>query len=304
MESEKFKQSLFEETTVYFEEEEANAPPPKEVESEDKKKKMKNKTLDKMIKPANETEGNSTAILEEERPLPSPYLPDAIPLFLLFLFVAGLILYQLMCRWFVWFKVGLAKESFVAFNNEKVMTQYEQTSAIIPGLTFAFVIVNPHKGKDDLVLVYKNALTDQFEFAFQKQTYEFLKPEEYKKEYFVSERGNDAVYQDDDDVAAKLEKETRDADLIATAQRLGFVRLVVAKVDSSIASYLNSKGVSSAEELDLKRSKFGRNSLVVPQPPFAEILKSQLLMPLSVFQIFSALLWAVDEVGAPLNELD
>lgn len=55
------------------------------------------------------------------------------------------------------------------------------------------------------------------------------------------------------------------------------------------------RGFRSQEAKEAARIRFGDNEFNVRQPTFADLYKKQLLSPLCVFQLFSVLLWCLDE---------
>jgi len=54
-------------------------------------------------------------------------------------------------------------------------------------------------------------------------------------------------------------------------------------------------GFQNPDKLEQARIRFGENQFNVKQPDFLELYKKQLLSPLCVFQLFSTLLWVLDE---------
>ena len=55
------------------------------------------------------------------------------------------------------------------------------------------------------------------------------------------------------------------------------------------------RGFQTADKLELAKIRFGNNLFNVKQPDFVSLYKKQLLSPLCVFQLFSVLLWCLDE---------
>lgn len=230
-------------------------------------------------------EADKNATSSEERPLPSAYLPDALPMFLLFLVITGTGLHFLMCRWFVWWQVW---------------TEYEPVTGNELGENlFVHVIPLPHRGKPSLCPVMKNKTTGEMEFVFQRQTYVWVRPQDFSSDQVerllvLGESANDDASFGNQLVDAPQSNTTSEF-CMSLANTKGFIRLMLAKTNEPISFYLKSEGIPDESTLQLVRSRFGFNTLAVPQPPFLELLKAQLLMPLSVFQVFSALLWAIDE---------
>lgn len=60
-----------------------------------------------------------------------------------------------------------------------------------------------------------------------------------------------------------------------------------------VTSYLNSTGLDPADVAAL-RDRYGANQISLPPPRFITLLFEQMLSPLAVFQVFSALLWFLD----------
>lgn len=218
---------------------------------------------------------NATA--EPERKLPSPYLPEALPLFLFLLVSSATGLYFLMRQWFVWFVVWM--------EYEPVSPQHQQQQS--EGEWFVHVVPLPNRGKPMLC-----SLVHRSKFEFQRQTYVWVKPGgKVESGEMLLVEGEEAIGGGDESLAVTS------ATTAAVADRVGFFRVLLAKANLPIKEYaLQARtGITSESSLLEKKSKFGLNTLAVPQIPFVDLLKTQLLMPLSVFQIFSAMLWAVDE---------
>ncbi|KAH9255129.1 hypothetical protein BASA81_006888 [Batrachochytrium salamandrivorans] len=219
---------------------------------------------------------NINATTDSERKLPSPYLPEALPLFLFLLVSSATGLYFLMRQWFVWFVVWMEYEPVS-------LPQQSQSE----GDWFVHVVPLPNRGKPMLCpLVHKS------KFEFQRQTYVWIKPGgELENGEMLLVEGEEAIGGGDESLAVTS------TSTAAMADRIGFFRVLLAKANLSIKEYASQAqtGITSESALLEKKSKFGLNTLAVPQIPFIDLLKTQLLMPLSVFQIFSAMLWAVDE---------
>lgn len=69
-------------------------------------------------------------------------------------------------------------------------------------------------------------------------------------------------------------------------------------VSSPIGSYLSAPGLAASEGTDAPgtlRTRFGRNDFEVPVPTLRVLYTEQLLGPVTQFQLFSALLWVMDE---------
>lgn len=253
-----------------------------EEDSAIKSRHVSSRSEDATINETKPKLGSSANNTLPERPLPSVYLPDALPLFLLLLVLSATCLHYLLGRWFVIYKV---------------FTEYEpEERGMVPG-AFVHVVPQPHRGKDAICPIVVNEVTGELEFSFQRQTYVWIPAEGLKKlseRLFVSGESarDDAIDADDEDLLASQLTSSAAMDL---AQRRGYIRIMLAETSQNISYYLSAQGITNDVSLKMIRSRFGPNTLSVPQPPFSELLKGQLLMPLSVFQLFSALLWAVDE---------
>ena len=75
----------------------------------------------------------------------------------------------------------------------------------------------------------------------------------------------------------------------------GEVREVQTPVAEPLASYLQPTRGMSAGGVAASTSRFGDNSLRVPLPTFLKCYKEQLMSPVCVFQVFTTLLWLLDE---------
>ncbi|KAI9681590.1 MAG: hypothetical protein M1829_000787 [Trizodia sp. TS-e1964] len=63
----------------------------------------------------------------------------------------------------------------------------------------------------------------------------------------------------------------------------------------SIASFQNSRGLTSAEEVERLQHYYGENNFDIPVPSFSELFKEHAVAPFFVFQIFCVGLWMLDE---------
>jgi len=61
-----------------------------------------------------------------------------------------------------------------------------------------------------------------------------------------------------------------------------------------LKEYAEAKGLESENELDLQQAIFGLNNFNLPRPSFFEIYGEQCTRPIVIFQLFCALLWALD----------
>jgi cation-transporting ATPase 13A1 len=75
----------------------------------------------------------------------------------------------------------------------------------------------------------------------------------------------------------------------------GEVREVATPVDNALSSYLKATRGMSPHAVASCVSRYGDNSLRVPLPTFLQVYKEQLMGPVTVFQVFTVLLWLMDE---------
>eukprot|EP01043_Picozoa_sp_COSAG02_P056208 COSAG02_NODE_6633_length_3447_cov_1.854241_1_plen_301_part_10 len=66
-------------------------------------------------------------------------------------------------------------------------------------------------------------------------------------------------------------------------------------VDRPLHEYHEASGLSAKAEVDAARELYGPNRFELPSPTFLPMFKKQLSQPLSVFQLFSVLLWCLDD---------
>jgi manganese-transporting P-type ATPase len=75
----------------------------------------------------------------------------------------------------------------------------------------------------------------------------------------------------------------------------GVLTLTASPIKLAINQYLNATGLKSEAEVQSMLEKFGKNHLAVPIPSFLDLLAQQMVSPLTMFQIFCAILWLLDE---------
>ena len=148
----------------------------------------------------------------------------------------------------------------------KVLLRYTPTGVLSPGVT---LLVEPpeHQGKPTLVCVtaFKRAgagAEDGLFFMFQRQRYE-------------------------------LERGAPDGGAAAWS-----VNQLPYPIAEPLAHYLGASGLRASDAVDAPgtlRARFGRNDFNVPVPTLPELYIEQLLGPVTQFQLFSALLWVMDE---------
>jgi len=64
--------------------------------------------------------------------------------------------------------------------------------------------------------------------------------------------------------------------------------------DLHIEDYIQDEGLQDQEDMDIQLDTFGPNKFELPKPTFIEVYKEQIMRPIVVFQVFCALLWALD----------
>ncbi|ETV84154.1 hypothetical protein H257_03440 [Aphanomyces astaci] len=72
-------------------------------------------------------------------------------------------------------------------------------------------------------------------------------------------------------------------------------RKLKAPVTATVATYVNATGVASDAAYNRMLDLYGHNEFSIPQPTFIKMYQEQLVEPLTVFQIFSVLLYMLDE---------
>jgi cation-transporting ATPase 13A1 len=84
----------------------------------------------------------------------------------------------------------------------------------------------------------------------------------------------------------------------AAADECWAVRQLPYRVSEPLTFYLSARGLGAADAVDAPgtlRSRFGANDFHVPIPRLRDLFVEQLLGPVTQFQLFSALLWVLDE---------
>ena len=194
---------------------------------------------------------------DDERPLPSVYLPSAFSCCVLFMAVTLHSLFYLGCHWSVTFTARAL---------------YTDAGEAEEG---AYVQIQPkeHRGKAALVRMVRSARTGRLTFEFQRQKFEYYEAHELRR---LKQKGEDVE-----------ELEGGDAEN-------GAVRLISCPIGEQLGSYIDSKGLKKQEEVDSRKDHFGENRLAIKQPTFVELMVDQLLSPIAVFQVFCSVLWLLD----------
>ena len=150
----------------------------------------------------------------------------------------------------------------------RVLVNYVEADEVKPGNVLMFCPM-PHQGKAEIVDVRELEISDpkapggrrkMLWTVFQRQRFE----------YVTTEVGGDGKVR-------------------------GEVREVQTPVAEPLASYLQPTRGMSAGGVAASTSRFGDNSLRVPLPTFLKCYKEQLMSPVCVFQVFTTLLWLLDE---------
>eukprot|EP01031_Cornospumella_fuschlensis_P038870 gene38870-47281_t len=143
----------------------------------------------------------------------------------------------------------------------KAATLFKPASKVEEG---CFVLIKPpaNRGSPALVMVQKGA-NQQLFVDFQRQKYLF----------------------------------TPSARLGEGAKKYpnGIFTLTAYPIALPLSQYLQTTGISGDAEVLKLTERWGKNHLAVALPSFVELLQTQLLSPLAIFQVFCALLWLLDE---------
>jgi cation-transporting ATPase 13A1 len=200
---------------------------------------------------------------DDERPLPSPYLPSAFSCAALFLLMSFHALFHLMCHWSVPFKASAL---------------FSSATEVREG-AYVQVIPSEHRGKPALAMLISSHRTGRLTFEFQRQKYEYYADHELRRLRSSATEGGTG---------------TADFDDLVGESGYGAVRLIKCPMDSKLGHYTSARGLKTPEDVSSRTEHFGQNVLDVKQAKFHELLIQQLLSPISVFQIFCSLLWLLD----------
>jgi len=191
-----------------------------------------------------------------EEPLPSTRAPNEWAAAALLLSACAHVLFYLICHW---------KVNFCA------SVRYRHAESVGNGCWFQ-VTPHAHRGKAALVPGWRAELSGRLCVEFQKQRYEFWGPEDEPDDYDPDVKPLDG----------------------GEIEGPGELRLVECPIDKPLSEYLAARGLGEVEVEDL-RAQFGHNNMDIPAPSFWACYKEQLVSPLVIFQIFVALLWAMDD---------
>uniref|UniRef100_A0A7S1J4X1 P-type ATPase A domain-containing protein n=1 Tax=Eutreptiella gymnastica TaxID=73025 RepID=A0A7S1J4X1_9EUGL len=151
----------------------------------------------------------------------------------------------------------------------KAATLYKKANSLQAG-HHVLVEPLPNRGQPAMCEITRSARTGRLCFEFQRGVYEFIS-------------------------VAEAEALGPDELTGAGSKDLGAIVGVKYPVDLPIREYRSSQGVATADDADARRETFGINRLSIAQPRFLELLRSQLLSPIAMFQLFTAILWLLDE---------
>ena len=129
--------------------------------------------------------------------------------------------------------------------------------------TSVLIVPPDNRGTAEFVAIKKSAHTDALQVEFQRQTYLYTS-------------------------ASKLGGASKKFPN-------GLFRLSTCPIDKALSFYTESKGLTQENEVERTLERWGKNQTSIQTPSFFNLLQSQLLSPLAIFQVFCALLWLLDE---------
>lgn len=168
----------------------------------------------------------------------------------------------------------------------KAFVNYKEADAVNTSNFFMFCPM-PHQGKAEIVPINALEIPDadapsgartMLWTVFQRQRFEYLE----------TERGGSGGGGGDDENINK-NKNKKNNKIRAE------VREVVTPVANALSSYLKPTRGMSPHAVASCVSRYGDNSLRVPLPTFMAVYKEQLMGPVTVFQVFTVMLWLMDE---------
>ena len=148
----------------------------------------------------------------------------------------------------------------------RCFVQYKSVDRVSEG-TYFIITPHPHQGKPEIVPVSQlrvfdadGGLRTMLWCVFQRQRYEYVEIEWDE----------------------------------ARRKGRGELQEIHTPKDLPLSHYVKSKGLTS-DEVHHSHERYGDNALRVNIPTFGELYKEQLTSPVTVFQIFTVLLWLMDE---------
>ena len=133
----------------------------------------------------------------------------------------------------------------------------------------ALVFMDTHlnRGKAQLCVMKRSPITKDLGFEFQRQLYECVNAAD----------------------------DSTDSDKIVGTPGNGAVRVIEPPAALPIPDYLEAVGFETTRCVERAEALYGKNTLTIASPKFFDLYKEQLVSPLVVFQLFTALLWMLDE---------
>eukprot|EP00924_Labyrinthula_sp_SR-Ha-C_P016340 snap_masked-scaffold_6-processed-gene-0.16-mRNA-1 protein AED:0.04 eAED:0.07 QI:0/-1/0/1/-1/1/1/0/1437 len=223
-----------------------------------------------------EQNSNSTKGEEREVSLPNPFLPDALPLFLLLLAAGVHGLFHLLCHWLVWFNLK---------------AYYVKDTKIEKG-KYVFVNPFPHRGSPKIVKIESNE--EGLYFAFQRQSFQIKSDMKGLKIENFQVAGNvDPLSLDQEEI---LKQKAKTFEL---GKKNGFIQPLTPEINHPASYYFEYlKKYSKDENHNLHKRRDNEeapNSLKLEEKSLQTLIQLQLLTPLAIFQMFSSSLWLLDE---------
>lgn len=146
----------------------------------------------------------------------------------------------------------------------RAWSMFSHAGSKVDKTCFLLVFPPDNRGKAGLVPVRPSTYSDNLQVEFQRQTYSYTPS---------SNLGYEG----------------------AKKFPTGVFSLSSCPVDLPVSHYTTCKGHLTPAAVDSNTERWGKNHLTIKIPGFLEMLQSQLLSPLAIFQVFCALLWLLDE---------
>ena len=146
----------------------------------------------------------------------------------------------------------------------KAWSLFSHAGSNVDKTCYLLVFPPENRGKAGLVPIRPSTYGDHLQAEFQRQTYSYTP-------------------------SSKLGYEG------AKKFPTGVFALSSCPVDLPVTHYTTCKGHLTKAAVDSNTERWGKNHLSIKIPGFLEMLQSQLLSPLAIFQVFCALLWLLDE---------
>lgn len=224
--------------------------------------------------------GDEEVVLDEEeeaRPLPSKYLPDAWACLFFFATLTIHALFYLMCHWVVGFR---ARALYVDSND-------------VNNKCHVLIVPQKHKGRPALVPIRSSKQGGGLVVEYQRQLYEYWGPDDeddVEDEWTSAAAHEDDEEEDDEEVEEVVVEED---DVVGLGKENGSLRRVTPPLRLTLSHYATSTGLDS-RAVPVAEHRYGKNVVEVKVPSFISLYKEQLLSPISMFQVFTSLLWLLD----------